>query len=181
MITYQFDECFDDPDVIDACNKQGKAVARRIDDDLKEKKDPEVLAVLMLRTTPMLTTDGKLPWKHSARIPEINPGIVTVGYSRYGDRKGPFKTLTTTAAGKILEALKERCPNWDQLVLKNSIVEVTNKEIVISHIEHGQLKYDNHIEYGDDLKLQTELVAILKKNAARRPMTKKAIGRQKKS
>src|SRR5437660_10097793 len=108
MNTYQFDECFDDLDVIDACNNDKKVAALRLDDDLMGKKDPEVLAVLMNRPTPMVTTDGKLPSRHTAHIPDANPGIITVGYSRYTiDRsREALKTLTTEAAGKLLSKFK---------------------------------------------------------------------------
>lgn len=115
MITYQFDECFDDPDVIDECNADGLAVVLRIDDPLRSQLDPIVLSDLMYRQTPMVTIDDKLPRKHSACIPDTNPGIIIVGYSRYIDRrKEPLKTLTTTMAGRILRDFKSRCPNWHQ-------------------------------------------------------------------
>jgi hypothetical protein len=177
MIANQFDECFDDPDVIEACNDAGKAVALRIGDGLRGRKDPEVLAVLMRRTTPMVTIDGKLPRKHCAHIPNVNPGIITVGYSRYIDRsRESLKTLTTAMAARILQQFKDRCPVWHQLVVRNSVVEITHKEVIISHVEAGQLKFDKHIPYGDNERLLADLESALRINAQRYSLVLSAQG-----
>jgi hypothetical protein len=170
MNTFQFDECFDDFDVIEACNNEKKAEALRLDDELMGKLDPQVLAVLMVRPIPLVTIDGKLPGKHTAHIPEINPGIITVGYSRYtiDRRREALKTLTTTAAGQILHKFKDLCPNWHTLIVRNSIVEITNKEVIVSHVEKGMLKFDIHILFEEDAKqLETKLTAVLLANAQR--------------
>lgn len=170
MTTFQFDECFDDFDVIEACNNDNKVSALRLDDDLMGKQDPEVLSVLMARSTPMVTIDGKLPGKHTAHIPDTNPGIITVGFSRYtiDRRREALKTLTTTAAGLLLRTFKDLCPNWDSLLVRNSIVEITNKEVMVSHVEKGKLKFDVHLPFGvDDEQLEAKLTVVLLANAQR--------------
>jgi hypothetical protein len=149
------------------------AVVLRIDDDLRKKKDPEILPVLMARPAPMVTIDAKLPWKHTDKIPESNPGIITVGYSRYStDRKREtLRTLTTTAAARMLRRLKDLCPHWHSLPVRNSIVEITNKEVVVYHVENGKLLYDEHFTFGDDDKnLEAKLTAKLQTNAHRKAL-----------
>src|SRR5205809_6219684 len=107
MTTFQFDKCLDDMDLIDTCNAEQLAEARRLDADLWKAKDPELLQVLMKRPAPLLTIDRALPRKHFASIPDKNPGIVVVAYSQDIDRsRETLKTMTTRAAGRILRHFK---------------------------------------------------------------------------
>jgi hypothetical protein len=168
MTTFQFDECSDDLEVIEACNAEHLAEARRLDPDLVEKKDPEILRVLMQRSTPLVTIDRALPAKHCDCIPDQNPGIIVVAYSRYIDRsRETLRTMTTRAAGRILRQFKQRVPEWHKLEVRNSIVEITNKAVEVSHVEQGRLKFDAYLDYEGDPDLQPSLIRALQQNLQR--------------
>ncbi len=127
----------------------------------------------MKRPTPMITIDRALPNQHSDCIPEQNPGIVVIAYSRYIDRsREALKTMTTRAASRILRQFKQRVPEWHKLEVRNSIVEITNKGIEIWHVEGSRLKFDTYLDYESadyesDEDLQRALLHALQQNLLR--------------
>lgn len=162
MTTFQFDQCFDDKKVIKNCNEEGLATAHRLPKELRGTEDPELLAVLMQRTAPLVTLDRALPAEHTKHIPEANPGIIVVNYSR-----DVLRTITTTAASKILAQFKEKVPSWHQLTLQNSIIEITEQSVEIWHIEGGELMEDVYIDIEKDQDWIDIFLQILETNARR--------------
>jgi hypothetical protein len=79
MITFQFDECFSDQEVIDHCNDEGKSVAQALPLYLIGTKDPILLPLLLPLGNPIVTIDRRLPTEHIAHIPMTHPGIVVLG------------------------------------------------------------------------------------------------------
>jgi hypothetical protein len=171
MSRFQFDKCLDDIEVIDPCNGDNLVQALPLEEDLWNAKDPELLRVLMARSTPLVTIDRKLPRQHSAHIPDVHPGIIIVAYSQYIDRsKETLRTITTRAAAKILRTFKSLVPDWHQISVANSIVEITNKGVEISHVENGRIKFDGYLEYEKPDTLRTELVRLLHANSERQKL-----------
>lgn len=162
MITFQFDQCFNDKKVIKACTDEGLAIVHRLPRELLGKPDPELLAVLMKSPNPVVTLDRALPTEHTAHIPPKNPGIVVVNYSRDVPR-----TITTREAAKILRKFKERVPAWHQISVQNSIIEITEKSVEIWHIEETELVTDGYLEINVETGWTEQLTQTLRQNSAR--------------
>ncbi len=162
MTTFQFDQCFNDKKVIQACTDEGLALARRLPSDLLGKPDPELLAVLMGAPNPVVTLDRALPTEHAAHIPAHHPGIVVVSFSRDNPR-----TITTREAGKILRNFKDRVPTWHQLALRNSIVEITEKSVEVCHIDAGGIVRDQYRGFSNDRAWVAQFVQLIYENSQR--------------
>jgi len=162
MITFQFDQCFNDKKVIKACAEEGLAGVRRFPRELWDKPDPELLPVLMASPNPLVTLDRALPREHAAHIPARNPGIVVVNYSRAIPR-----TITTKESSKILSKFKQRMTNWHRLGIANSIIEITEQSAEVWHIEDGELVQHGYLEFNDAGDWIVQLADLLKQNADR--------------
>ena len=67
-------------------------------------------------------------------MPEIHPGVVII-HNGFGNPQ----TITMKIIQKILAKFKERFPDWYQVDLRNSIVELTPDTVELQHIEAWQL------------------------------------------
>jgi hypothetical protein len=151
MTTFQFDKCFNDKKVIKACNEEGLVVARKLDREMNDAKDPEILDYYIRRGNPLITIDRALPEEHAQCIPDVNPGLVVVAYSKYIDRnREQLKTMTTRAVARILHHFKQEFPEWDRMMIANRIFEITDKYISISRVASGKLILNLHLEFATD-------------------------------
>lgn len=162
MITFQFDQCFNDKKVIKGCTAEGLAGALRFPREWWDKPDPELLAVVMMSPNPFVTLDRALPREHVASIPARHPGILVVNYSRAIPR-----TITTKEAGKILSKFKQSMTHWHHLVVRNSIIEITEASAEVWHIEDGELVRDEYLDFNDAGDWVGQLTDLLKQNADR--------------
>lgn len=162
MTAFQFDKCFDDKKVIKKCNDEGHATALRLPRNLRDAEDPELLKVFMPGRHAMVTTDRALPTQHTAHIPDTNPGIVVVCYSR-----DVLKTITTGAAAKILDQLKSSLSTWHQTSVANSIVEITEQSVEVFHVEAGKLIQDTYLDFKKESDWPVQFLNTLQKNVLR--------------
>jgi hypothetical protein len=162
MITFQFDQCFNDKKVIKTCADEGLAGALRFPREWWDKPDPDLLADVMMSPNPLVTLDRALPREHAAHVPARHPGIVIVNYSRAIPR-----TITTKEAGKILNHFKQRVTNWHHRAVRNSIVEITEMSAEVWHVEDGELVRDGYLEFHDASDWAAQLIQLLTQNADR--------------
>jgi hypothetical protein len=163
MKTFQLDQNLDSRKVVQACNDEGHAGARRLPPRLRDTEDPDLLAVLMAEPAPLVTLDRRLPRDHSAHIPDANPGIVVVtNYPR------KYPTMTSVIATRILGKLKASFPAWSEAPLNNSLVEITAEGVEVCHVLRGSIVRDGFFSFAD-ADWQTNLLAKLRENAGQGP------------
>jgi hypothetical protein len=163
MITFQLDQCFNDRRLAERCNAEaeGRAQVFRYPRRLFGVLDPDVLADLIPRGNPLVTTDRAMPGKHAAYIVEPHPGIVVVCYSSH-----EVKTITTSRAAAILVRLKEAVPGWYQLPVANSVLFITEVDVEVCRVEFGTLMRGRSLPYTDP-NWTAQLIADLEMNASR--------------
>ena len=71
-------------------------------------------------------------------MPQTHPGVVII----HNGFANP-QTITIKIVRKILTKFKEMFPQWDQVELGNSIVELTPDSIQLGHLEGWEL-YSRH-------------------------------------
>ena len=148
MNTFQFDKCLNSRRVVKACNDEGLVCARRLDWHLNDAEDPELLAAYMSGQNPLITTDRALPGEHSECIPDRNPGIIVVAFSRSIDKsRETLKTMTADAAAKILHKFKQAFPDWHKVSVCDCIIEITDKDIEVLCVENGVLRSELCLDY----------------------------------
>src|SRR5580765_1126504 len=120
MNVFQFDQCIDDKKIIRKCEDEGLAKVLRLPRHLRNAEDPVVLTTLLARSNPLITLDRGMATDHAGSFPESHPGLVIVSH----DPAAP-RTMTTGEASRILASFKKRYPDWHQLSLANSVLEIT--------------------------------------------------------
>jgi hypothetical protein len=161
MTTFQFDECSDSPTVINACNQQGLARAKRFSKKHKGLKDPEMLAIYMGMDGVLLTQDCAMIEDHEECVPCLHPGIVMVGHSE----KNP-QTVTERSIRKIIGSFKESFHDWHTVSWSNSIVKITESTVEAGFMTPKGAVFDLSVSFGDG-SWQDGLRACLARNAAR--------------
>ena len=132
---FQFDECSSSNALLQECKRDGLCLPRRYPKKHSKLKDPQMLGIYMAKDGTLVTFDLSLIDEHEAYIPPKNPGIILIGRS-----PRVMKTMTETAARKIMRKFKALFPDWCQLSWKNSIVKFTEATIFAGRIiEHGAI------------------------------------------
>ena len=163
MITFQLDECLNDKALAADCNSQGLATAFRFPKTLKGKTDSEVISGLLNRNNPFLTKDTGFVDDHIKDMPELHPGVVII-HNGYANPQ----TITIKIVRKILAKLKEVFPEWHQVDLRNSIVELTPESIQLQHLEGWNLILDSDLSLEEE-RLVASVMEVLTRNANRMP------------
>jgi hypothetical protein len=161
MMTFQFDQCLNDKKLARDCTAQGLATAWCFPRRLMNEEDPVVLSDLLAKPNPLVTLDLRMARDHSASIPEANPGMVVIGNGRENPR-----TMTSSAARKILARFKNQFPDWHRTTFNNSIVEISPAGVEIWHVDKGQLVHDGYISV-DDSDWITRFKQLIQLNAER--------------
>ncbi len=163
MTTFQLDECLNDRTFADRCNAEavGETQTFRYPRRLKGEDDPAVLADLLPRGNPLVTTDRAMPEQHGEHIRIPHPGIVIVCHSPDEPR-----TITASRAAAILARVKSSVPDWHRLPLANSIVFLTEVDVEVCCVQSGSLVHGRHLSYTDP-NWPADLTADLAMNAAR--------------
>jgi hypothetical protein len=163
MMTFQFDQCLNDKRLARDCTAQGLATAWCFPRRLMDEEDPIVLGDLLGRPHPLVTLDLRMARDHSTSIPDSNPGMVVISNGRDNPR-----TMTTSAARKILAQFKKQFPDWHRTTFNNSIIEISPAGIGIGHVESGRLVHDEDIPL-DDMNWMTRFERVIQVNAGRAP------------
>jgi hypothetical protein len=163
MTTFQLDQNISDARVVAACRADGHGDALALPPELRDVLDPELLAVVLAGSSPLMTLDRHLPPDHSAHIPDLNPGIIVV--TNYPDR---WRTMTSRLALRVLAKLKACFPDWHQCRLNNSILEITAEGVAVGHVEQGKFASGDYYEFTDET-WPAPLRAALERNASRGP------------
>jgi hypothetical protein len=150
MIEFQLDECISDPAFAEKCRAMAKEkysvevsvllLPRR----LKGRDDDDVLEEVMLLPSPMITKDRRLVYDHTEHIPEKNPGIIVISSA-----PGMNRTMTVAYAGRILSEFKRMCPDWHSLPVRNSILEINQIGVLVSHVIGGVVRKDEYLTFDD--------------------------------
>src|SRR4051812_13725426 len=163
MITFQFDQCSNDKKLAQDCNNEGLCKAWRFPKRLVDALDPDVLPDLLGKSNPLFTTDHDIARKHTAFIPDHNPGMVILTNKESGD----LRTMTTIIARQILRNFKKIFPQWHQAVLSNSIIEISAAHVEVCHVETGKLVRDEFILFADadwSVRLQDTLLRNMQRD-----------------
>jgi hypothetical protein len=163
MTTFQLDECLNDRKFAENFNADAKGEVQtfRYPKRLKGVDDPAVLADLLPRGNPLVSTDRALPAEYAGHICTPHPGIVFVCHS-----PDEPATITTKRAAAILAGLKGAVTGWPSLLLTNSIVFLSEMDVEVCHVEAGKLVRGRHLRYTDS-DWVTEMTGGLACNAAR--------------
>jgi hypothetical protein len=129
MTSFQLDECFNDKRLAKACNSERRCKVLRYPRRLKKQKDPKVLADLLARNSPLLTTDFTILDDNTVHIPQPNSGMIVVR-SRY-----PRRPFTSKSAAANLLLLKERFSAWSEIDWSGIYVEIDEEEIMVCPLE----------------------------------------------
>lgn len=143
MIAYQFDQCFNDPLIINGCNTQGLARALPLPREWHDRKDPELLALALPAGNPVITTDWAMPEDNARHIPDYHPGIIAVRYSIYATPR-VNQTMSTRGGARILMGFKRVFPNWNQTNVSNCILYISEADIEVAVMRAGRL---SHIDF----------------------------------
>jgi hypothetical protein len=162
MITFQFDQCFNDKKLARDCTNQGLSVAWCFPKRLIGEEDPTVLSDLLAKPNPLVTFDLRMAEDHTTYIPERNPGMVVISNGR---GQNP-RTMTTPIARRILQNFKGLIPQWHQSLLNNSIVEISPAGVEVWHVEAGRLVRDGYLAF-TDADWSARLLDTLQQNARR--------------
>jgi hypothetical protein len=163
MIIFQFDQCFNDKKLARDCTAEELATAWCFPRRLMDEEDPVVLGDLLAKPNPLVTLDLRMARDHSTSIPQPHPGIVAISNGR-----GNPRTMTTSAARKVLVQFKKRFPDWHRTTFDNSIVEISAAGVEIWHVDKGRLVHDEYIPF-DDGDWITRFKQRIRLNAERVP------------
>lgn len=119
MIGYQMDECLNSKRLVQACLEEGLVNVRRCPRRLKQHDDPEVLRNVLPSEWSLVTTDRAIHVEHGRFFPSEHSGILIVATS------DSSRTLTIKNVVSILQRFKAAFPDWHEVSLRNSVVEIT--------------------------------------------------------
>ena len=125
MITVQLDQCCEGKRISKACSASGRVDAWRFPKPLKAKPTPDekVLERFLPQGRPFITTDWRMPGQQAERIPDSHAGIVVIRCKKAGQSDDDI--LAALGAFKIHE------PEWDSLVIRNSIIDIWDDHVDI--------------------------------------------------
>jgi hypothetical protein len=123
---FQLDECLNDANLAEACNAAGECTVRRYPRRLKQKTDDEMLPVVFLHNTTLVTTDRTIVDDNAASILFPNPGIIVI------QKKNPHPPMTSVRAQRIIEKFKHHVPSWSTIDWSMVYAEIDENEVFLS-------------------------------------------------
>ena len=160
MNIFQLDEDLNSKKISRECNRIGASEVKRFPKGAKGAADPTVLQRFVpLRT--LVTGDLDLARDHAESIPFPHCGIIALGNS---DRI--MWTATEKDYQRIISNFKQQFPVWHQSDFTNSILTVTERDILVQHAEGRMLIDDAYFEY-DSPDWRDSLTATLIANTKR--------------
>jgi hypothetical protein len=160
MITFQLDECLNDRAFAQECTQGGLAIAWRFPNALRGVPDDEVISVLLKSDRPFVTKDRGFVRDHIASMPRNHPGVIII---HQGDTNP--HTMTVRLVKRILGGFKERFSDWHKTELRNTIVELTQDNIRLSHITDQRVVVDVELPLQEE-RLADLIAQVLTRNAA---------------
>jgi hypothetical protein len=161
MIRVRTDQNFTDKRFIEDCNRGGLSEVEKFPWNMRGWADELVLREFMAEDRVVLTNDAGFAADHPYSIPDLNPGIIIVRYSDDNPR-----TCTMMGLRRIIQAFKTDFPQWSTASYNNSVLQITEKEVFVSHVSACAMVIDDYIEFSKS-GWQTILESRLKTNAAR--------------
>lgn len=158
---FQFDQCFNDGSIADACNNQGLAKAYRFPRRLMGKDDSEVLDELLIKSNTLVTTDLDMVRDHIDHVPAGHPGVLAICNGHANPQ-----TITSSIIKKLLLEFKTSFPNWNSVSLCNTVAEITPIGLDIFHVEEKELVRDQYLSF-EDPDWASLAATILLRNATR--------------
>lgn len=166
MTTFLLDQNVNKKSFARKCNLQPHAKAKRFPPEWKDYvggfKDPQLLPIVMDGDKPLVTNDRNIASENIAYIPKANPGIIIVAFAK----GSTTRTLTADDTEKILANFKSTFPKWYAANWSNTVIEITQLGVMVSHVESGLLQPDTYLAF-TTANWQPSLTAVLAANAAR--------------
>ena len=116
MSTFQLDQCASDEAIVKACAEEGHGDAVLPPLDLHNTKDNVLVPTMMARETVFVTKDRLLARQCISRIPDRNPGIITV--MNYPKR---YLQMSASRVLLILRTVKQSIPAWYERSITRSL------------------------------------------------------------
>jgi hypothetical protein len=161
MIAFQVDENFRDKEFAKACRAQGMADVTCFPPEMRGADDEDVLHHFMALDKPLLTNDINIAADHEPSVPARHPGIIIVCYSDQNPR-----TATMAGLRKIISDFKKSFPKWHNSTCSNSILQITELDVIVWHMHDGSLRKDSYIPFSKS-GWQEELELLLIENSSR--------------
>jgi hypothetical protein len=159
MTTFQLDECLNDRRFQEDCEAGNLAKVYRYPRALRGQDDAVVLSTLLQRPNPLLTKDRHMPDDHVAAIPENHPGLVVIA-----NAPDIPQTITMPGVRKILANFKQLFPEWHQVALRNSVIELTQVGVEVRCLQGGRLVRNDYLPF-DNTGWKEQLISILNNNS----------------
>ncbi len=161
MTILQLDENISSARLLGLCSREGLATVQEFPTKWRcGIKDPELLMRLAQLDFALVTNDRKLPREHSRFIADRHPGIITVGLSRQSTKISPPSRTTIM---EIMANFKKQYMAWHKVTWRNSIVEITEVGVSVSHVELGCCCKDCDLRF-EDASFSNRLSDILREN-----------------
>lgn len=160
MSAFVFDDCIFSKKLKAECDRQGLVNTQRLQDDLRAEGDQRILPTVVGQGSVLVTEDRKIAEENAECLSRGHPGLVVVA------SEDSTRTLTDELVRAILRKLKTVFPNWHCITIRNSIVEITQRTVLVWHAAGSKLDYDHHVAL-DDPRMPEALLGVLSRNASR--------------
>jgi hypothetical protein len=153
MRRFQLDECSDDADFADDCNRDGRCEIRRMPVELKEELDPDVLPDLLARDAPLVTTDHGIVFDNPACIGPKNPGIIVI----------KARPSRGSLMQKLVARFKSQYPAWAETDWSEVYMEIEETEVYLHRLVDADIYNGPSIQFNDPdfaEKLYTGLLSL---------------------
>ena len=162
MRIVQLDEGIDAAHLVKACAKEGKILAYRFPEQLRNQgaKDPFVLDSLLPLGNALLTIDKEFVEDHLDHVPNEHPGIIIVDQD-----DDAILTMQTNIAQRMLAKFKADFAGWHIAPWENSIVTIRDSVVVVYRVEEGNITDRQAWVCDDASPWQTEVLNMIQLNA----------------
>ena len=162
MTVYQLDECINSKRFASDCEANAAVRVWRYPNSLRGRgaSDAEMLATLLQKGNPILTTDLRLLSEWSDQIPDVHPGIVVVGHTPLQER----------FVRRVLAHVKSGIPGWASIPISNSILTISEVGVEVHRVHAGVTMRIGRVEFNDSTWSHT-LLALLRANQEDAPET----------
>jgi hypothetical protein len=163
MSAFQLDEDVNSRRLARECKQSGLSQVKRFPRKLRGigTLDPSVLERVTPKDT-LLTGDLSLARDHTRSIPAHHCGIIALGNS-----EEIMWTVTDKDYRRIIANFKRQFPEWQACEFSNSILTITERDVLIQHAEGQSLVDDEYLTF-DSPGWQNRLRTILNANTTRR-------------
>lgn len=161
MTIFQVDENFHDKKFIEACNQAGPQRVWGFPAKKRGFPDESILTHFMALDKPLLTNDIRIVELHPAYVPDRNPGIIVVCYAKH---HGNPRTATMRGLSAVIQKFKKRCAWWFEVSYANSIVQLTEMDVTVWHMQAGKLERDDCLQFSQP-NWEPGLLSILNRNS----------------